>query len=129
MKYTPDNVYEIPDPTPIDVPLKFKRPESLDEKIRRILSTSVQKEFAKHGIETEEEANDFDIDDDPEVYFPTGSELAALTPQEMAQELGIQEFIEQPSTPTPSSGGGSETPPPEATRAPASSPDGGTAAS
>jgi len=106
---------ELPDPTPVAVPLKFQRQETLDEKIRRFMrNAQIQRDLSLAGFETEEEANDFDVDDD-EVYIPTSHELAGLTPREMAVELGIEENIDGigPITPLladPSSGGSPDTP-------------------
>lgn len=81
---------EIPDPNPIAVPLKFTRPETMDEKIRRLIrSSELARRAQAEGFETEEEANDFEVDDDPEVIIPSEYELAGLTPREMAMEFGI----------------------------------------
>lgn len=108
---------ELPDPTPIEVPLKFRRQETLDEKIRRFMrSEQIQRDIAMAGYETEQEANDFDIGDQDDIYMPTSHELAGLTPREMAVELGIEENIDGigPITPLladPSSGGSPDTPP------------------
>lgn len=53
---------EIPDPTPIEMPLGYERPESLAEMIARMVQSH---EFAKNDeIDSEEEANDFDVMDE-----------------------------------------------------------------
>lgn len=52
---------EIPDPTPVEMPLNFKRPETIQEMIRRLVNVQNSDEL---GAETWEEANDFDVDDD-----------------------------------------------------------------
>lgn len=108
---------ELPDPTPIAVPLKFLRQETLNEKIKRFMRNEhIQQELANAGFETEEEANDFDVGDPDDVYMPSTHELAGLTPREMAVELGLDETIDGngPNSPLPadqSRGGSPDTPP------------------
>lgn len=57
---------QVPDKTPVEVPLGCGHAESLDEKIQRLTRTHVSQHFASQGAETFEEANDFDIDEDPD---------------------------------------------------------------
>lgn len=54
---------EIPDPTPMELPLGYERPEPLEHMIARMIQAN-SRLAAKQGLETEEEANDFEIDDD-----------------------------------------------------------------
>lgn len=65
MKKLTSDGQEIPDPTPVALPVGLKKSESMDERIRRILQHSISAQAAKHGLETFEEADDFDIPDDP----------------------------------------------------------------
>lgn len=61
-----DGRYERPDPRPMRVPVGMERPESLQEKMRRLVRDEVlQAKLAADGVETFEEADDFDIPDDP----------------------------------------------------------------
>lgn len=53
---------EIPNPNPIEVDVSIHRPESLDDRVRRIMSVS-SRIAAMNGFETAEEADDFDVDD------------------------------------------------------------------
>lgn len=62
-KYTKDNRFEIPDPTPIELPVGFEHPEPLEEMIARMIRVAGQN-AAREGFETFEEADDFDVDDD-----------------------------------------------------------------
>lgn len=56
---------EILDRTPMALPAGFKRPESLQDQIRRLIrSEKLQQALHDAGYETEEEANDFDVGDD-----------------------------------------------------------------
>lgn len=55
---------EVPDPTPLELPLGFKRPETLAEQVQRLVRHSVSEYAALHGEETFEEADDLEIDDE-----------------------------------------------------------------
>lgn len=70
--------FEWPDPTPVEVPLHLRgqRPPSLQEEIRRLMSIMSQ-EASAEGQESFEEADDFDVDEDPDV-FDSGYELKEL---------------------------------------------------
>lgn len=73
---------EIPDPTPVEIPLGFRKPESLTDQIRRLIRTQLSAVAVAEGHESFREANDFDVDEeDPEAY---------LTPY---QVVGMQEEI------------------------------------
>lgn len=56
---------EAVDPTPVSVPVEFRKSETADQRLARILDHSRQVELARAGFETFEEADDFDIPDDP----------------------------------------------------------------
>lgn len=61
---------EIPDPTPVEMPLGYERPESLESMIARMIQT-VNVRASKSGqVETFEEADDFETDDDPDLKSP-----------------------------------------------------------
>jgi hypothetical protein len=60
-----DDGLELPDPTPVAIPVHLRVPESMDSRIARIVSHSLSKAAQEQGFETFEEADDFDIDDDP----------------------------------------------------------------
>lgn len=57
---------EILDPTPVAMPVGFKRPPSLDERIRAFVRTELSRQAAEEGNETFEEADDFDVPDEEE---------------------------------------------------------------
>ena len=64
--------HEVPDPTPKALPVGFKRPETLAEQVQRLVRTSVSEHAAAHGMETFEEAEDFDTEDeDPFTPYET----------------------------------------------------------
>lgn len=66
---------ELPDPTPLELPAGTKRPETLQDQIRRLIRTDVSAYAEDHGAESFEDANDFDIDDDEPESRATHHEL------------------------------------------------------
>lgn len=66
---------EIPDPTPVELPVGFTRPKTLQETMRDLLrNEEVRRALARHDMETFEEADDFDIpDEDRDPRFPENS--------------------------------------------------------
>lgn len=54
---------EIVDPTPVEWPLGVTVPESLEQKIARMVRTGVSQFASEQGAETFEEADDFDVED------------------------------------------------------------------
>lgn len=54
---------EIPDPTPMAIPAGIRRPEPLNDIIRRLIQTELSQLADAQGFETEEEADDFDVED------------------------------------------------------------------
>lgn len=59
-----NNGHEVLDSTPLALPLGFKKPESLDDQIRRLVRTHISAQAQEQGFETWEDADDFDIPDD-----------------------------------------------------------------
>lgn len=55
---------EIPDPTPLEIPAGMTRPESLIETMRRLIRVEVSQRAEAAGLESFDEAFDFDMDDD-----------------------------------------------------------------
>lgn len=54
---------EYVDPQPVEWPVGVSVPESLEQKIARMVRTSVSIHASQHGAETFEEADDFDVGD------------------------------------------------------------------
>lgn len=52
------------DPTPLRLPLGFKRPETLAEQVQRLVRTHISRTAEDQGFESFEESEDFDVDDD-----------------------------------------------------------------
>lgn len=72
---------ELPDPTPLALPVGFTRPPTLSELVARlVLDPATQRELNDAGIETEEEANDFDVEDEiPDPTSPYQREDSVVT--------------------------------------------------
>lgn len=68
---------ELPDPTPVEIPLDMKRPETVQEMMARMVRTEVSQMAASRGMESFEESFDFDVDDDVELPL-TSHELVAM---------------------------------------------------
>lgn len=81
---------EIPDPTPVEVPAEFRRPESMDDKIRRMISGYMSQQAVAEGRESFEEANDFETDDPDDFVSP-------YEVQDMHEEVPIERFNRQDS--------------------------------
>lgn len=83
---------EIPDPTPVEVPLDYTRPLTLQEEFRRFLQIEASIIAENAGFETFEEADDFDVDEE-EVEFISPYEILEMSDE---QSFG-RESIEGPS--------------------------------
>lgn len=66
---------ELPDNTPVEMPAGHKRPESIQDMIRRLVRTDVSAAAERAGAESFEEANDFEVEEDDAELFPTHHEL------------------------------------------------------
>lgn len=59
---------EYPDPTPLALPVRWKRPVPLSETIRKMVeSENLRRAVESAGAETFDESNDFDVEDDVEL--------------------------------------------------------------
>lgn len=58
--------HQVPDPTPVEVPVAFRRPPTMDEMIRAHIRREMSLQAQAQGLETFEEADDFDVDEDPD---------------------------------------------------------------
>lgn len=81
---------EILDPTPVSIPAGFKRPETMEERVQRLVRTQLSAEAAAKGEETFEESEDFEVGDDfdPSTPYETFFDPTLginVTPQEFAK--------------------------------------------
>lgn len=61
---------EILDPKPMEIPVGFTRPPTLQEQIQRFVRIEASRLAAKEGLETFEEADDFAVGDDYDPSSP-----------------------------------------------------------
>lgn len=67
--------HEVPDATPVAMPVGFRKPESLQDQIQRLVRNELSARAASQGMETFEEADDFDVGDDDGDNFRSKHEL------------------------------------------------------
>lgn len=70
-----DQGRQIPDPRPVEWPTGLSRPPSLQDEIKRFVRMELSRQAADQGVESFEEADDFDLDEDPDVVPRTAYEL------------------------------------------------------
>lgn len=101
---------EICDSTPVEVPLDFKTPPSIHQLIAQYVRSERAAEVARAaGVETFEEADDFDVGDEDELPLG-GAELSAMHEQarltaEDAEVLDGRKAAGKPPAPGSSSKG------------------------
>lgn len=61
-----DRGRELPDDTPVEVPLNWKRPPSMQEMIKQHIRVEMSRQAADSGFESFEESDDFEVDEDPD---------------------------------------------------------------
>lgn len=74
------NGRQIPDPRPVEVPVGFQRPPTLQEEIRRFIRVEMSQRAQSQELESFEEADDFEIDDEVE-EFTSAYEVMELRPE------------------------------------------------
>lgn len=103
------NGHEILDETPIAIPAGFKKPLTLEERIKRLVRSERLAQSAENqGFETFEEADDFDIPDDTdplEHMFNSPTQYEANFDSDIETPAKASKFVqEEPSArkaPTP----------------------------
>jgi len=86
---------EIPDTRPVAVPHGWERPLSLTDQIRRMVRGELSRQAAEDGDETFEEADDFDVDEDPEPFS------AYEVPEAAPEVLGGVRDVDADPPPSP----------------------------
>lgn len=93
------------DPTPIEVPLAFKRPMTLAEQVRQMVrSEELRRAALQAGMETFEEADDFDVGDDYDPRSPYEMHFDHPLEPSSAAEGASQEGAKAPAAAAPSGG-------------------------
>lgn len=78
-----DQGREIPDPTPLELPVGFKKQETVAQMVQRLVRRDLSEYAARHGHETFDEAEDFEIDDDPDPFTPYETEFDPVLGREL----------------------------------------------
>lgn len=79
---------EVPDPRPVEWPANLKRPLTLQEEIQRFVRVEMSQRAAEHGMESFEEADDFDVGDEDEWQSPYEmTEMQEETPPPTAEPV------------------------------------------
>jgi len=81
--------HEYLDQTPVEWPLGVSLPESIEQKIARMVRTGVSQYAQEHGAESFEEADDFDVDD-PERMPESVHELDDDQERIMADQAAVR---------------------------------------
>lgn len=90
LKFLDDQGREIPDPRPLDVPIGFKKPETLADQIRRLIRSQQLSDLANsQDMDTFEEAEDFEIDDD---MFDPSSPYEEVFDPVLGRGITLDEF-------------------------------------
>lgn len=103
-RLTPDGK-EVHNPVPVALHTGLNRPHTLSEQIDRLVRVNLSRQMAAQGIETFEEANDFDVPEDDVIV--SQYEVTEMTP-----EVPLRTVPDKVET-TLSPAQGSEPPPPD----------------
>lgn len=68
-----ENGKEIPDNTPVEVPVRLRVGESQEARMRRMIESAVSRQAERDGHETFEESQDFDVEDGVDEFDVTTS--------------------------------------------------------
>lgn len=61
---------ELPDPRPVEWPVGVSRPLSIQEEIQRFVRVEMSRRAQEHGMESFEEADDFDVEEEDDWQSP-----------------------------------------------------------
>lgn len=73
---------EVPDPTPVELPIGYKHPLPLEQRMRQMIKTHLSSVAQQEGFESWEEANDFKMPDESDdgLYLDEDDSVAANDP-------------------------------------------------
>lgn len=80
-----ENGQFVGDPTPIEVPVGFKRPPTIHEQIKMFIRREMSQTAAQQGLETFDEMNDFGNDEDDDI-LPTSPHEFSEAQEEYLKE-------------------------------------------
>lgn len=90
LKFLDEQGREIPDPRPLEVPIGYKKPETLADQIRRLIRSQQLADLANsQDMDTFEESEDFEIDD--EMFDPSSPYEEVFDPV-LGRGITLEEF-------------------------------------
>lgn len=94
---------EVPDPTPLALPVGYKKPETLQETMARMIRNQ---EYVKYlnGAETFEEADDFDCGPDDNPLSPYEAMMVDMVPETVNTEPTSSEAAPDGEAPVTATG-------------------------
>lgn len=84
-----ENGHELLDSTPIALPLDAKRPETLAQQIQRLVRTHISREAEEAGLESFEDAEDFDVGEED---FDPSSPYEEIFDPVLGRAITVDEF-------------------------------------
>lgn len=79
IEFTPEG-HEILSQKPIEIPLGFERPLTLQEEIRIMIQSEASRAAEAAGFETFEESDDFEVDDEDDDQLSSPYEILEMIP-------------------------------------------------
>lgn len=80
---------EICNSEPMAIPLKFQRPTTIQEDIKRFIRAELSQQAEANSYETFEESDDFEVEDDIDFYSPY--EFNEAEPMEFERGTGVND--------------------------------------
>lgn len=102
---SPDGAQQIPDPTPMEPPIGYVKAPDLMESIRQMVKGELLRRAAEEeGFETEEEADDFSMEEEGESAWDTltpyeQAELEGMSPRRHAEKNAAETMTAEPVEP------------------------------
>lgn len=86
---------EIPDPKPLEMPFGLNKPESIEDMIRRFVRQEASRAAQNSGMESFEEADDFEVDEEEIDEAPTRYMIPEVGPEGPESLDGVVQAIEK----------------------------------
>lgn len=93
--YDPEKGGEVCNPIPLEVDSGLIPSMSLEDRIRRVIANDLSTKAQEAGEETFEEANDFDVDEEPQDFGPGYTDMTPEAPE--SQQAVVNENIDSGS--------------------------------
>lgn len=87
---------------PVEIPVEINRPESLEDRMRRLI-VEMSKKAQQNDMESEGDFNDFDVGDDDDSLYPEDDYEG-----DFKTEIPIQDIVDDNKTPASGSEGSAE---------------------